>query len=88
MPLYIRDSEVDALAARLQAVTKVRTKTEAVRLALEHELQRLSENSPLPGRLAKAIEMIRAIRRDAAAQGLKGTDDFDMKAFTDEMWGC
>ena len=83
MPLYIRDSEVDALATKVQAAAKTRTKTEAVRLALEHELQRLGETPPLRVRLAKAIEMARAMGVDA-----KGADDFDMKAFTDEMWGC
>ncbi len=88
MALYIRDSEVDALAAKVRAATKSRNKTEAVRLALEHELQRLGETPPLDVRFAKAIEIVRAIRADATAQGLKGADDFDMKAFTDEMWGC
>ena len=37
MPLFIRDDQVDDLASRLQAMTGARTKTEAVRLALEHE---------------------------------------------------
>lgn len=87
MPLYIRDDEVDALAVKVQQLTKARTKTEAVRLALEHELEHLKAASPPGEPFGKAIAMIDAIRAEAAAQGLSGTDDFDMKAFTDEMWG-
>jgi antitoxin VapB len=82
MPLYIRDDEVDALAVKVQEITKSRTKTEAVRLALEHELQRQKEALPLSERLAKAIAMAEAMGVPKGA-----SDDFDMKAFTDEMWG-
>jgi antitoxin VapB len=39
MPLYIKDPDVDALATEL-AVTKRVNKTEAVREALKHELDR------------------------------------------------
>ncbi|HLH11461.1 MAG TPA: type II toxin-antitoxin system VapB family antitoxin [Methylovirgula sp.] len=84
MPLYIRDREVDELAAKVQAAMKAPTKTEAVRLALQHELERQrADAAPLRSRLAKAIAM-------AEAMGIRkgSTKDFDMKAFTDEMWGC
>ncbi|RDJ27098.1 histidinol dehydrogenase [Bosea caraganae] len=87
MPLYIRDDEVDALAVKVQELTKSRTKTAAVRLALEHELQHLNAALPPSTRFDKAIAMVDAIRAEVAAQGLSGTNDFDMKAFTDEMWG-
>lgn len=87
MPLYIRDDEVDALAVKVQEFTKSRTKTEAVRLALEHELQHLNAALPPDARFSKAIAIVDAIRAEAAADGLSGADDFDMKAFTDEMWG-
>jgi antitoxin VapB len=87
MPLYIRDDEVDALAVKVQEITKSRTKTEAVRLALEHELQRQKQALPLSERLAPVLAMVAAIRAEAAAKGLTGNDDFDMKAFTDEGWG-
>jgi antitoxin VapB len=79
MPLFIRDDEVDALATKLQAVTKTKTKTEAVRLALEHELQRVREKQPASERAAASI----AIARTMGPSG----GSFDMKAFTDEMWG-
>jgi antitoxin VapB len=88
MPLYIRDSVVDALAAKVQEALKVPTKTEAVRLALQHELQRAQEAQPALLRAAKAIAMYEALRKKARARGRRrGRDDFDMKAFTDEMWG-
>lgn len=79
MPLYIRDNEVDALAAELQAVSGAQSKTEAVRAALQHELQRHRAKVPLRERLAK-------LQARAAELGLPNRD-FDMKRFTDSMWG-
>lgn len=78
MPLYIRDDDVDALAGRLQQITGTRTKTEAVRRALEHELDRLEAARPLRQRLAKSLAL-------ADAMG-SGTSDFDLKSFTDALW--
>jgi hypothetical protein len=40
MSLYIRDPDVAALAAKLQDLTGSRTKTEAVRLALQQAIER------------------------------------------------
>ena len=78
MPLYIRDDDVDALAGRLQRAAGARTKTEAVRQALEHELVRLEAARPLRQRLAKSLALADAIGG--------GTSDFDLKSFTDAMW--
>ncbi|MGE0006941.1 MAG: type II toxin-antitoxin system VapB family antitoxin [Parvibaculaceae bacterium] len=79
MPLFIRDAEVDALAEEVQKLTKARTKTEAVRRALQNELARTRQNLPLRERLAPA---------KALADAMGGNDpDFDMKSFMDEMWG-
>jgi len=50
MPLNIRSEEVNLLAETLAGRTR-RTKTEAVRLALENELRRLDEAVPLRERL-------------------------------------
>lgn len=82
MALYIRDNDVDALAAKLQAISKAPSKTAAVRAALEHEIQRYSERVPLSQRLGKARALV-------AEMGIvKGDGEaFDMKAFTDEGWG-
>lgn len=78
MPLYIRDDEVDELATRLQRLTGVPTKTQVVRQALESEISRLEAARPLAERIARSMAM-------ADAMG-SGQSDFDMKAFTDEMW--
>ncbi len=79
MPLYIRDDDVDALAIQVQAITGAPTKTEAVRLALQHEIARNRKATPLRERLAKAKALAESIGvRDPA---------FNMKTFTDEMWG-
>ncbi|TPN43279.1 MULTISPECIES: type II toxin-antitoxin system VapB family antitoxin [unclassified Mesorhizobium] len=78
MPLYIRDDEVDALATRLQRETNAPSKTEAVRIALVHELERNRATVPLRDRIAR-------LQAEARKLGLP-TPDFDMKKFTDEMW--
>ncbi|MBB6408084.1 type II toxin-antitoxin system VapB family antitoxin [Mesorhizobium sangaii] len=78
MPLYIRDDEVDALAAKLQRETNAPSKTEAVRTALVHELERNRAKVPLLDRLAR-------LQAEATKIGLPNPD-FDMKKFTDEMW--
>ncbi len=79
MPLYIRDDAVDVLAERVQRATGARTKTEAVRAALENELARVEAEMPLRQRLARSLAL-------ADAMG-DAPGDFDMKRFTDEMWG-
>ena len=78
MPLYIRDDEVDALATKLQRETNAPSKTEAVRTALLHELERNRVRKPLRERIA-------VLQAQAAALG-PFDPDFDMKAFMDEMW--
>jgi antitoxin VapB len=78
MPLYIRDDEVDALAAKLQRETQARSKTEAVRTALLNELERHRAKIPLRDRIIR-------LQEEAKKIGLPNPD-FDMKKFTDEMW--
>lgn len=78
MPLYIRDDEVDRLADRVQRLAGIRTKTETVRRALEHELERIDAAKPLRARIAKSQALADAMGR--------GESDFDMKAFSDAMW--
>jgi antitoxin VapB len=79
MALFIRDPEVDRLAEEVRKLTNARTKTEAVRRALEDHLVRARQAKPLQARLARAKAM-------ADAMGA-GDPDFDMKAYTDQMWG-
>ena len=77
MPLFIRD-DVDAMAAELQMLLKTPTKTEALRLALHNELQRVRSSMPMRDRLAKARSTADAI----------GPSDpkFDQKVFSDALW--
>jgi antitoxin VapB len=79
MSLYIRDDDVDALAKKVQQVTKAPTKTEAVRRALENELARVEQAVPLKERVEK-------IQNSVRAKMGPNKPDFDMKKFTDEMW--
>lgn len=77
MPLNIRSDEVnrlaEAVAARLRS-----NKTEAVRRALAHELERLDQAIPLRDRLRPIQDRIRA----RPATGLAAD-----KAFYDELSG-
>ncbi|HTN97967.1 MAG TPA: type II toxin-antitoxin system VapB family antitoxin, partial [Nordella sp.] len=52
MALFIRDDEVDALADEVRKLTKVKTKTEAVRRALQAQLAEARRALPLKDRLA------------------------------------
>ena len=79
MALFIRDAEVDALAEEVRRLTKAKTKTEAVRRALQEQLARAQRGQPLESRLARAKALADAMGPSAW--------DFDMKAYTDEMWG-
>lgn len=79
MALFIRDPEVDALAEEVRRLTKAKTKTEAVRAALQARLVEARRAQPLRGRLDRAIAL-------ADAMG-PGHPNFDMKAYMDEMWG-
>ena len=66
MPLYIRDDEVAALAREVQAASASTTVTEAVRLALRHELERLRDRLPLGSRLGTALAIADAISSSRA----------------------
>jgi antitoxin VapB len=77
VPLNIRSEEVNQLAKRLAARTRT-NKTDAVRMALEHELRRLDEAVPLRERLRPLQD--RVLRRPAT--GLEAD-----KAFYDELSG-
>ena len=79
MALFIRDDAVDRLAVEVQKALKAPTKKEAVRRALQNELERVKERKPLAEFIAEAQAMADALG--------PGDPDFDMKKFTDEMWG-
>jgi antitoxin VapB len=79
MALFIRDPEVDALAEEVRKLTKAKTKTDAVRRALQAQLVAARRALPVRDRLARS-------RALADAMG-PGDPTFDMKSYTDEMWG-
>lgn len=79
MPLFIRDPDVTAMAEELTRLTRAPSKTDAVRTALRHELERTRASVPLRQRLTR-------IHEKAARLGLPNRE-FDMKPYTDEMWG-
>jgi antitoxin VapB len=77
MPLNIRSEDVNLLAERLAGRTR-RTKTEAVKMALENELRRLDEAVPLRERLRSLQARVMA----RPATGLEAD-----KAFYDALSG-
>ena len=78
MPLFIKDDTVDDLAARVKAMTGAATKTDAVRRALEAQIE--AENTRVP-----LIERLRALQVKAEEIG-PVDPEFSQKAFTDAMW--
>lgn len=78
MALYIRDQRIDELAKRAQRLLKAPTKTDAVRQALEREIERVEMRPSLADRVKPFQDAIRAMGPD--------NPDFDMKKFMDEGW--
>ena len=78
MPLYIRDAAVDALAEKVMKATGAKTKTDAVRKALQAQLDAEINRKPLLERLQPILD-----RADRIGEP---DPDFDMKKYTDEMW--
>jgi antitoxin VapB len=77
MPLNIRSEEVNRLAEQLAARTHL-SKTEAVKLALRNELERLNRAIPLRERLRPLQEKVLS----RPATGLEAD-----KAFYDDLCG-
>jgi antitoxin VapB len=78
MPLYIKDPKVADMAEQLRMLTNAASKTEAVHKALESAIEE-AQRKLLAPRLEEAI---------AIARQIGGHDDeFNQKAFSDEMWG-
>ncbi|TDK34444.1 histidinol dehydrogenase [Rhizobium deserti] len=78
MSLYIRDPKVNQLADEVMRQLGAKTKTEAVRYALESVLKQKVERPLLKDR-------VKALQERYAALGPKDPS-FDEKAFMDEMW--
>jgi antitoxin VapB len=77
MALYVRDEAVNALADRLARLTGA-SKTEAVRRALEAQIEAVGSPEAMSARLAQ-------VRMRARAAGLR--PDGDDKALMDELSG-
>jgi antitoxin VapB len=79
MALYVKDEEVDRLAEEVQAAYGVKTKTEAVKIALKRALEQ-------PDKKAEMMRKLEAVQ--ARIRLISDPDpDFDEKAYTDMMWG-
>ena len=79
MALFVKDPEVDRLAKRLVAIKKV-NKTEVVRQALLHELER---ERAIPSLVDLGVDFCRALRARAnVASGMPAD-----KAFIDGLYG-
>jgi len=78
MTLFVKNPEVDRLARRLAELRKV-SKTEAVRAALQHEIER---EQGTPSLVERGIAFSRALRaRGNPAQGAPAD-----KAFIDSLY--
>jgi antitoxin VapB len=78
MPLYVKDAEVDRMAERVAKLHRV-TKTEAIRRALRHELER-SQASPTL--VERGVAFARALRAKAVLEKARPAD----KAFIDGLY--
>jgi antitoxin VapB len=76
--LFVKDPEVDKLADRLVAIRKV-SKTEVVRQALLHELER---EKAVPSLVERGVDFCRALREQANPAGGQPAD----KAFIDGLY--
>lgn len=79
MALYVKDVEVDRMAERLASLHQV-SKTEAVRRALRHALEREQD---VPGLIDRGVAFTRALRARANPADGQPAD----KAFIDSLYG-
>ncbi len=79
MALYVKDQEVDRLAERLAALQRT-TKTEVVRQALRHELERFQG---VPSLVEQGVAFVRALH----ARAQPGQGQPADKAFIDGLYG-
>ena len=78
MPLYVKDAEVDRLAERLSSLRRV-SKTDAVRQALQHELER---EEAKPTLVEKGVAFVQALKARAQPSAARAAD----KAFIDGLY--
>ncbi len=78
MPLYVKDAEVDRLAGRVAALHRI-SKTEAVRRALLHELERGDLEGPS---VERTMAFVRALHERIGPERGPPAD----KAFIDSLY--
>jgi antitoxin VapB len=79
MPLYVKDVEVDRLAGRLATLQRT-SKTEVVRQALLHELERVES---VPSLVEQGVAFVRTLH----AQSPPSQGQVVGKAFIDGLYG-
>lgn len=79
MALYIKDPIVESLLDQIMKQGGVKTKVDAVRIALQHEVERISRNTPLRDKFAA----IRDKRSDLLGRPIAGVDQ---KKLMDNLW--
>ena len=85
MTLTIRDKEIESMAERLRAATNAASVEDVVRRALRNELAK-TEAEPMAVSVEDRRACLKAFRADLAANAQRNAP-FDMKAFSDELWG-
>lgn len=85
MTLTIHDDEIETMAEQLRAATNAGSSEDAIRAALREALLR-SAAEPAPKTPEEIRAVIRAARQRAIAEG-RNKVPFDMKSFSDELWG-
>ncbi len=78
MPLYVKDPEVDRMAERLASLRRV-SKTEVVRQALQHELER---EETKPSLVEKGVAFVQALKARSQPSAACAAD----KAFIDSLY--
>lgn len=79
MALFVKDPEVDRLAERLATLRKA-SKTEVVRDALRHELEREEQ---VPGLVERGVAFVRELNARAKRDAAQPID----KDFVDSLYG-
>lgn len=85
MALHITDPELDALAEQAQKILKAKSKTDAVRQALERVLGDELDTKMKTDSDRLFFDRIKKLQEEVKRLGTLNPD-FDDKAFLDEMW--
>lgn len=89
MTLHVPDTSIDELADKARRILKVKTREEAIRLALERVVERDAPDKAAekPRGKAPTREWLDELRQQYNLPPYESLEPFDDKAFLDEMWG-